>query len=137
MRVILDSNVLLSAFFKADSPPYKLVHAWMEGRFELISCTEQIEELMRVTRYPQIRRLIEPVEAGWLINRLRDRVTLMTDLPVVDVSADPADNFLFALAQAGAAHYLVSGDHRDILSHQKYASTQIVNAREMTRILKI
>ena len=137
MRVILDSNVLLSAFFKFDSPPYKLVHAWMDGRFELVSCAEQIEEIMRVTRYPQIRRLIEPTEAGWLINRLRDRAALVSKLLPVDISADPADNFLFSLAQASEANYLVTGDRSDVLSHRKYASTQIVTAREMASVLKI
>ena len=137
MRVILDSNVLLSAFFKFDSPPFKLMHAWMDGRFELVSCAEQIEEITRVTRYPQIRKLIEPVEAGWLVNRLRDRVVLVSKLPPVEVSTDPADNFLFSLAQVSEAHYLVTRDRSDVLSHRKHASTQIVTAREMTRLLNI
>ena len=73
MWVILDTNILLSAFFKADSPPNLLVHAWMDGRFDLLSCAEQIEEITRVARYPHVRQLIHSAEIGWLINRLRDR----------------------------------------------------------------
>ena len=47
MRVILDSNVLLSAFIKVDSKPYKLMQAWLDGRFELVSSVAQLEEVTR------------------------------------------------------------------------------------------
>jgi uncharacterized protein len=137
MRVILDTNVLLSAFFKVDSPPYKLMHAWMDGRFELLSCNEQIEEITRVVRYPQIRKLIQPAEIGWLINRLRDRSILLADLPSLEISPDPADNFLFAIAHAGDATHIVTGDKSGVLSIGKYRSTKIITARHMTDILKI
>ena len=35
LRVILDTNVLLSALIRVDSKPYKLVRAWLDGRFGL------------------------------------------------------------------------------------------------------
>jgi predicted nucleic acid-binding protein len=47
MRVAWDSNVMLSAFIRIDSNPYKLVRAWLDGRFELISSREQLNELTR------------------------------------------------------------------------------------------
>ena len=56
MRVILDTNVLLSAFIRVDSNPYVVLHAWLDGRFELVSSGAQIEEITRVARYPQVRR---------------------------------------------------------------------------------
>jgi putative PIN family toxin of toxin-antitoxin system len=137
MRVILDTNVLLSAFFKVESPPYELVHAWMDGRFHLLSCNEQIEEITRVARYPQVRRLIQPAEIGWLVNRLRDRATLLTDLPSLNISPDPADNFLFSMAEAGAATHLVTGDKSGVLRIRKHRSTRVVTARQMIDFLKI
>lgn len=45
MRVIVDINVLLSAFIKEGSPPNLLVQAWMDGRFDLLSGALQIEEI--------------------------------------------------------------------------------------------
>ena len=137
MRVILDTNILLSAFFKADSPPNLLVHAWMDGRFDLLSSSEQIEEITRVARYPQVRKLIHSAEIGWLINRLRDRATLLIDLPSLDISPDPADNFLFSMAEAGAATHLVTGDKSGVLAFRKHGSTQIITARRMVELLKI
>ena len=137
MRVILDTNILLSAFFKADSAPNQLVHAWMDGRFDLLSSNEQIEEITRVARYPHIRKLIHPVEIGWLVNRLRDRTTLLTNLPSLDISPDPADNFLFSMAEVGAATYLVTGDKSGVLEFRKHRPTRIVTARQMVDFLKI
>src|SRR3990172_2800440 len=110
MRVILDTNVLLSAFIRVDSNPYKLLQAWLGGRFELVSSNAQIEEIVRVARYPQVRRYIPPAEVGWLVNRIRDRALIIDRIPQVDVSADPSDNFLLGMAEAGQADYLVTGD---------------------------
>ena len=137
MRVNLDTNILLSAFFKTDSPPNLLVHAWMDARFDLLSSAKQIEEITRVARYPHIRKLIHSAEVGWLVNRLRDRAILLTDLPTLVISPDPADNFLFAMAEAGAASHLVSGDKSGVLVFRKHLSTRIVTARQMVDFLKI
>ena len=137
MRVVLDTNVLLSAFFKADSPHYKLVQAWMDNRFDVVTGPGQIEEIVRVARYPQIRQLLEPAEIGWLINRLRDRAHIPTRLPKVDVSPDPADNFLFALAQASGAAYLVSGDKSGVLALRQHGACHIVTARQLAALLKL
>ena len=137
MRVVLDTNVLLSAFFKADSPPYKLVQAWMDGRFEVVTGAGQIEEIVRVARYPRVRQLLEPAEVGWLVNRLRDRAIVLTRLPKVDVSPDPADNFLFSLAQAGGAAYLVSGDRSGVLAVRRHGICRVVTARQFAALLKL
>jgi uncharacterized protein len=138
MRVVLDTNILLSAFFKVDSPPYKLVNAWMDNRFELVSGAAQIEEIVRVARYPQIQQLLKPSEIGWLVNRLRDRAIIIIErLPKVSVSPDPADNFLFALAQAGKAAYLVSGDKSGVLAMRQHGSCQVVTAKQLVTLMKL
>lgn len=62
---------------------------------------------------------------------------MLTDLPSLDISPDPADNFLFAMAEAGAASHLVTGDKSGVLAFRKHLSTRIVNARQMVDFLKI
>jgi predicted nucleic acid-binding protein len=42
------------------------------------------------------------------------------------VSPDPADNFLFALAQAGEAAYLVSDDKSGVLAMRQHGACQMV-----------
>jgi putative PIN family toxin of toxin-antitoxin system len=101
LRAILDTNVLLSALIRVDSKPYKLVRAWLDGRFGLVSGEAQLEELRRVSRYEQVRRYFAPAEIGWLINRIRERALLVKQLPKVDVAGDPGDNYLLAMAATG------------------------------------
>jgi putative PIN family toxin of toxin-antitoxin system len=83
---------------------------WREGGFDLLTSAEQIDELMRVTRYPKIRTRLTPALAGRLVNDLRAVALLVTNLPAVAVCPDPHDDYLLATAQAGAADYLVTGD---------------------------
>jgi putative PIN family toxin of toxin-antitoxin system len=137
MRVVLDTNVLLSALIRGDTPPYKLVQAWLEAQFELISSSAQLEEIARVARYPRVRQYIEAAETGWLINRIRERAILVERLPKVEVSNDPGDNFLLAMAQAGSVEFLVTGDKAGMLAVGKHGNTRIVNARQMVTTLKL
>lgn len=94
LRVILDTNVLLSALIRGDSKPYKLVRAWLDGRFELVCGDAQVEKLRRVSRYEQVRRYFEPAEVGWLINRIRERAQLVKQFPKIEHAADPGDDYL-------------------------------------------
>ena len=137
MRVILDTNVLLSAFIRVGSNPYKLLHAWLDGRFDLVSSAAQIEEITRAARYPRVRQHITPAEVGWLVNRLRERAPLIERLPRVDVAADPADNFLLAMAKSGKADYLVTGDKSGVLAIGQHGETHIVTAAQMVKTLRL
>lgn len=137
MRLILDTNVLLSAFIKVDSKPYKIIQAWLDDRFDLLSSVEQLEEVTRVSRYPHVRRFIEPAEVGWLVNRIRDRALIIERLPKVDASPDPGDNFLLAMAEEGNADYLVTGDKAGVLAIRKHGKTHIVTVSNMVATLKI
>ena len=65
-----------------------------------------------MTRHPKVRRFVEPAVAGSLVNDLRHFAEVLAELPRVEVSADPGDNFLLAMAEAGKADYLATGDKR-------------------------
>lgn len=130
MLVVLDTNVLLSAFIRVDSNPYKIVLAWLDGRFDVASSPAQIEELSRVSRYPRIRELIGATEAGWLVNRIRERARMIARLPKVEISPDPGDNFLLAMAQAAEADVLVSGDKGGVLKLGQHRRTRIMSVTD-------
>ena len=137
LRVILDTNVLLSALIRVDSKPYKLVHAWLDGRFELVSSDAQLEEVRGASRYPQVRRYFEPAEIGWLINRIRGRAFLVKRLPKVDVANDPGDNYLLAMAVGSHAQYLVTGDKSGLLAIKQHRGTHLVSVQQMVSTLRL
>jgi uncharacterized protein len=51
MRVILDSNILFSALISPIGPPHRIYQAWRAKRFELATCSIQIGEIRRASRY--------------------------------------------------------------------------------------
>ena len=127
MLVVLDTNVIISALLLPKSQPARIVTLWNEGKFTLLTAEEQIDELMRVTRYPKIRDKINPVSTGRLINEIRDLATIVNNLSVVNVSPDPDDNYLLSIASGGVADDLVTGDKMDLLALKKYDGTAIIS----------
>src|SRR5216684_5111222 len=135
MRVVLDTNILLSALIRRDSIPGRILDAWFDDHFVLLTHDLQLEELRTVTRRPQIRSLIRPAEAGRLINQLRTQAELATKLPPIRRSDDPADDFLLALCDGGHADYLVTGDKAGLLNLVTHHGTVIMTARAFLDIV--
>ena len=103
---------------------------WREGRFDLLTAAEQLDESMRVTRYPRIRGRLALALVGRLVNELREIAILVKNLPTVTVCADPFDNYLLSMAAAGTADFLVTGDKRDLLGLGLYEGTKIETVRD-------
>jgi hypothetical protein len=68
-------------------------------------------------------------EAGRMVNDLKRLAEVAGKLPTVEVSPDPYDNFLLAMAEAAQADILVSGDKRDLLALGHHHATRILTAR--------
>jgi len=130
MRVVLDSNVLISALLLPSSLPARLVGVWRRGGFQLLTCELQLRELREVTRRAHVRALIRPALAGELVNQLRAMALLVEALPAVDRSPDPFDNFLLAMAQGGQADVLISGDKRGVLALKTHGACRITTVRQ-------
>jgi uncharacterized protein len=115
LRVVLDTNVLVSGLAYPESVPGRIVNAWHQGALGVVLSRYILDEMVRVL--PRLARikmnaaeirdladsflfLAEIVEpAGEVETSLRDR----TDLPVLQT------------LQAAQADYLITGD-RDLLA---------------------
>ena len=137
MRVILDTNILVAALIAPNGPPHHLFEAFLGGRFTLVTGSMQIEEFSRVTRYPAIRSRIHPAQAGRMLNAIRSLAINIENPPTQSISPDPHDDFLFAMAQAGEADYLVTGDKADVLALVRHGRTQIVTVQKLVEILRL
>jgi hypothetical protein len=115
----------------------RIYRAWRAGQFQLLTCTEQLSEFRRVTRYPRVRSYIRPAEAGTLLNEIRRLANVIENLPTLEAVSDASDNFLLGLALAGRADYLVTGDRSHLLGMRRYGGTRIVTARYITRFLGV
>ena len=61
---------------------------------------------------------------------------MVKNLPTVAVCADPYDNYLLAMAAAGSADFLVTGDKRDLLGLRVHERTRVVTVRDFLILSK-
>ncbi len=110
-RVVIDSNVLISARLSPRGAPGRLLAAWLDERFELIASPALLSELAGVLMRPKFRRWLTVEEARAFVGTLRAGATLVDDPPAqYHGLRDPDDGYLLTLARSAEADYLVSGD---------------------------
>jgi putative PIN family toxin of toxin-antitoxin system len=112
MRVVLDTNILISALISPHGLPESIYRAWRAARFELVTSDFQLEEIRRASRYPKLRERLKPAQVGTMINSFREQAMVLENLDLTVETADPGDAFLVAMALAAQADYLVTGDKR-------------------------
>jgi uncharacterized protein len=66
------------------------------------------------------------------IKRLAENIEV---LPKVERSSDPGDDYLLALAEAGQADYLVTGDQSGLLALERHRGTRIISAKDFRALL--
>jgi putative PIN family toxin of toxin-antitoxin system len=135
MRIVIDTNVLVSALLSRSSLPSHIITLWRQGRFTVLTSVDQLDELRRVTRYPKIRTRLAPALAGRLVNELRAIAIVLDGLPAVTVCRDPWDNYLLAMVEAGGAEMLITGDKADLLNLERHAGARIFMVREFLDLI--
>jgi putative PIN family toxin of toxin-antitoxin system len=129
MRVILDTNVLLGTLISPHGPPDTIYRAWRASRFDLVTSAAQLDELRRVSRYPKLKAILPAHRIGTMVNNMHRAIVLdvLPQLPDGIEANDPNDVFLLAMAMAGEADYLVTGDRRSgLLQRGSVGRTRIV-----------
>ena len=118
MKIVLDSNVLLSGLAAPNSTPGRIISAWDNHSFDIVTCEFQLAEIARVMAYPKVKRLLrwEELEIQAFIRQLCLRVEIVdiSDINAL-VPTDPDDTPILATLIAANADILVSGD-KDLLA---------------------
>ncbi len=130
MRVVLDTNILVSRLIAPAGTSAKIVDGWRAGLFTLLTCEAQIDELRATLRKPRVAELIKPHQAGRLVNRVRKLAEIIESLPEVKRCADPDDDYLLALSEGGRADCLAPGDKGHLLTLGQHRGTRILSGRE-------
>jgi len=113
VRVVLDTNVLVSGLMLPESVPGNIVAAWRGAQFELALSEPLLDEIGRVLSYPRIRARL-----GWGKDEIANFLLLLRfKADVVDITRgkgkvprDPGDDPVLATLLASEADCLVSGD---------------------------
>lgn len=116
LRVVLDTNVVLSALVFGGGLPGTVRAAWQRGALRPLASAATVQELVRVLAYPKFR-LSAAEQEELLADYLPyvQTVRIPNPPPAVPACRDPLDEPFMQLALAGKARVLVSGD-RDLLA---------------------
>ena len=115
-RVVIDTNLVLSALVFTGGRLAALRHAWLNQRCVPLVSKATTAELIRVLAYPKFK-LDEASQQELLADYLPWCVTVRipSPPPVTPDCRDPFDRPFLQLALAGKADVLISGD-QDVLS---------------------
>jgi len=115
-RVVLDTNVVLSALLFSAGPAARVRSGWQSGRCVPLASTATAQELVRVLAYPKFR-LSAAEQTELLADFIPwvEVVEIPATPPQVPPCRDPLDLPFLHLAVTGKARALVSGDH-DLLA---------------------
>ena len=126
--LVLDTSVFVSAvLFRG--PTSRIVSLWQTDRISVLMSAEVLKEYARVLAYPKFKLSPEEIqviiEQEWLPYITPVRINKI--VPVI--RQDPSDDKFLALAAAGKADYILSGD-RHLLNLASYAGVQILRTDE-------
>jgi putative PIN family toxin of toxin-antitoxin system len=115
LRVVLDTNVLVSALAYPGSIPGRILNAWREGEVDLVLSRYILDEMVRVL--PRLPRITLTAAE---IRDLADSFLFLAEIvePSTEPEAtlrDPADQLVLGTLRATQADYLVTGD-KDLLA---------------------
>ena len=111
-RVVLDTNVLVSALISPAGASARLLVELRAGAFESVVSEMLLAELGEVLGREKLRRYVSVAEADAYVGPIRhDSIVVPDQPPTLDpIGTHPDDEFLIDLARAARADALVSGD---------------------------
>ena len=124
MRIVVDTNVFVSAALKANSLPFIVVR-WVDRHGGLLKSTATELEVLDVLRRPHLAALTIPLFRDGLAKMLA-AAELVTITERIAACRDPRDDKFLELAINGHADLIVSGD-ADLLALTPFREVPIVS----------
>lgn len=131
MRVILDTNVVVSRFLSARGAPAQVFKLWEAHAFDLLVSRPILQEYKKALSYPKVRKLhqLSGQEINEIVNGFSQlSILIEPDIKLRIIKADPKDNKFLECAVTGKADCIISGD-KHLLEAKEYQGIQIFTPR--------
>jgi uncharacterized protein len=127
MKIVLDTNVLVSGIFFS-GPPAEILRAWSRGKFRLVLSPEILDEYTRVSA--ELSEKYSSID----VQRILDIVVVHSDMcspaPLAArICEDPHDDMFIAAAIDSGTKIIISGD-RHLLRTSGYKGVSVLTPRE-------
>jgi putative PIN family toxin of toxin-antitoxin system len=134
MKVLVDTNVLLSAALRDRLPEKVVLHIATSDECIWLVTPEILGEYVDVLKRPKFAFSADAV-AAWS-SLLASRTVYVESPSAVEFARDPKDAPFLAAAIATSADFLITGD-RDLLQAQSLVATRIVTVAEMAQFVHL
>jgi putative PIN family toxin of toxin-antitoxin system len=130
IRVVLDTNIIVSALLQPLGPPAQVFLLTGGGSVELCVSWNVFAEYEEVIRRPRLRRTERAIVS--MLDFIRERGLWVRPAELVRACSDPDDDIFLECAQAARATYLVTGNTKDFPA--SWLETRIVTPRRFLEI---
>jgi putative PIN family toxin of toxin-antitoxin system len=127
-RFVADTNIILSRLFFIDSVPARAMRR-ATAEYQLIVCSETLRELESVLSRPKFDIYLTLNERLQFFHRLHLSALHIEGVPAIAACRDPKDDKFLALALAGHASMILSGD-QDLLVLHPFRGIDILAPRQ-------
>lgn len=129
-KVIVDTNVLVSALIQRNYPNFILYNYVLENLVEVCISDDLFEEYLEVLNRPKFSRYSDFIsKAEIVLAQIETKATKFHPTKRFDIIADNADNRLLELAAASKADYIITGNTNDF-TMSDFQGTKIVTPKE-------
>ncbi len=141
IRVVLDTNVFVSALLAPDSPPARILELALEGRLRLVISPGIIREISLVFQYPRVQKSMKKhrLTTEDVADTILKILKIATITPGAEfaqgVSPDPADDMVLSCAVEGRADFIISGD-QDLTALESHEGIRIVAPATFLRAIE-
>jgi len=131
IKVVLDTNVVVSAHLKPDGLERLVLNLALAERIQLHISTEIFEEYSQVLHRSKLK--INPDWVDESLQLITAHAKMIMPTRVLSVSPDEGDNRFLECAEEAQADYLVTGNKRHF--PKRWKTTRVVNAREVLEMI--
>ena len=141
IRLVLDTNILVSAILTPHGIPAKIITLAREERVGLFFSHDTLKELGKVLHYPRLLAFMK--KRGLALNTVETFIKSIVGMSVITpgslhieaVKDDPTDNIFLVCAVEGEADFIISGDHH-LLDLKSFQGIKILSPADFLKLIE-
>lgn len=129
-RVVIDTNVIVSALIQKNYPYFVLKELFIEDKFQLCISDDLMSEYYEVLARPKFARFQGfSIRAEGLLVAIESKAIKFVPTIKLDIISDADDNKILELADKCKANFVITGNTTDF-TFPEYKQTKIVTPKE-------
>ena len=129
-KVIIDTNVLVSAFIQQSYPNFIVYYCVLENLVEVCTSNELFEEYLDVLNRPKFSKYPDFLnKAEFVLAQIESKATIFFPKEKFEIIADKNDNRLLELASESNADFIITGNTNDF-TMSYFKETRIVSPKD-------